>query len=196
MDANERVANIRLSDHEQPGLYLTLKDSIKLSLTREHIEKVTYEYWLDPDKIPPSVKEAVEFQRCPFCPLKNKKDFCDALRPILPLLDVMDNYYSYDEVIAVYKGEDKELCHLSFATMQRVLRYISTLSLIEYCQVGKKYRQYFHAARKLILVREHVSDNPTGEQCCIKYEPMCISELKSGLNKTEFQNQQSILNMP
>jgi len=157
MDTSERAANIRLSDHEQPGLYLTLKDSIKLSLTREHIEKVTNEYWRDPDKIPPSVKAAVEFQRCPFCPLKTKRDFCDALRPILPLLDVVDNYCSYDEVIAVYKGDDKELCHLSFATMQRVLRYISTLSLIEYCQVGKKYRQYFHETIPVMGTNEIVN---------------------------------------
>ena len=139
----ERAKNVRLIDYELPGLHLTLKDSREIAFTVDHIEKVTTEYWENPDKIPTSVKEAVAFQRCPFCPLKEKEDFCDALRPVLPLLEAVDNYCSYDEAAAVYRGEDEELCHLSFTTMQRALRYISNLSLMGYCQVGRKYWKYF-----------------------------------------------------
>jgi len=157
MAEEERVKNIRLRDYEQFGLYLTLKDSTEIAFTAEHIEKVTMEYWRNPDKIPPSVKEAVAFQRCPFCPLKKKKDFCDALRPILPLLDVVDVYTSYDEVIAVYRGEDKELCHLSFTSMQRALRYLSTLSLMGYCQVGRKYWKYFTGIIPIMRTKEIIN---------------------------------------
>jgi len=139
----ETITNVQLSNYEQPGLYLTLKDSTGLVFTRENIEKVTTEYWTRPDKIPPNVKKAVEFQRCAFCPLKGKEDFCDALRPVLPLLNVVDRYNSFEEVIAVYKGDEKELCHVSHTTMQRALRYVSNLSLMGYCQVGRKYRKYF-----------------------------------------------------
>ncbi len=143
MAEKDTMENVRLSDYKQPGLYLTLEDSSTITFTRENIEKITLEYWDNPDKIPPSVKKSIKFQRCPFCPLRNKNSVCDALRPILPLLDVVDKYRSFDEVVAVYKGDDKELCHLSFTTMQRVLRYISTLSLMEYCRIGRKYRQYY-----------------------------------------------------
>lgn len=138
----KKALTVKWDDHKQPGLYLTLKDATRILLTRENVEKITKEYWQNPDKIPLAVKNAVKFQRCPFCPVK-KDDFCDALRPVLPFMDVMDNYNSFDEVSAVYKGDDRELHHLSFTTMQRALRYISTLSLMRYCWVGRKYWKYY-----------------------------------------------------
>ena len=143
MTEGEKIVNVRLTDYEEPGLYLILKDSTRLVLTRENIEKVTQEYWINPDKIPPNIRKAVDFQRCPFCPLKGTEDMCDALRPTLPFLDAVDRYASYDEVIAIYKGDEKGLCHVSHTTMQRAIRYISNLSLIGYCQAGKKYGKYF-----------------------------------------------------
>jgi len=150
----EKVMNVRLSNYEQPGLYLTLKDSTRLVLTMENIEKVTTEYWVNPDKIPPDARKAVEFQRCGFCPLKGTDDFCDALRPILPLLDVADKYNSFDEVTAIYKGDEEGLCHVSHTTMQRAFTYISNLSLIGYCQVGRKYRKYFSGIVPIMETQE------------------------------------------
>lgn len=139
----EKTIDIRLSDYPQIGLYLILKDSTRLVLTKENIEKITKEYWSDPDKIPDKVKKAVDFQRCSFCPLKNKDDFCDALRPVLPLLDVVDNFVSYDKVTAVYKSEEKGILHISSTTMQNALRYVSILSLMGHCQIGHKYWKYY-----------------------------------------------------
>jgi hypothetical protein len=139
----EKTITLHLSRYEQPGLYLILEDSTEVHLNRENIEKVTHEMWADPEKIPPSAKEAVEFQRCGFCPLKGDNEFCDALRPTLPLLDFVDKYNSFDQVTAIYRGEDAELCHFSYTTMQRALRYISNLSLMAYCQIGRKYWKYF-----------------------------------------------------
>lgn len=143
MAKEEKMINVRLSDYEQPGLYLTLKDSTRLAFTRENIEKVTMEYWMNPAKIPANAKKAVEFQRCAFCPLKGRKDLCDAIRPTLPLLDIVDKYNSFDEVTAIYKGDEKGLCHVSYTSMQRALTYISNMSLMGYCQVGRKYWKYF-----------------------------------------------------
>ena len=143
MTAAEKTINLRLTDFEEPGLYLILKDSTELVFTRENIEKVTREYWINPDKTPPHVKEAVDFQRCPFCPLRGTDDMCDALRPTLPFLDAVDRYSSFDEVTAIYKGDEKGVCHVARTTMQRAIRYISSLSLMEYCQAGRKYGKYF-----------------------------------------------------
>ncbi|MBW2259269.1 MAG: hypothetical protein JRF18_02275, partial [Deltaproteobacteria bacterium] len=61
----------------------------------------------------------------------------------LPLLDIVYKYNSFDQVTAIYKGDDEELCHVSYTTMQRALRYISNLSLMAYCRVGRKYWKYF-----------------------------------------------------
>jgi len=76
--------------------------------------------------------------------LKEKDDFCDALRPTLPLLTIIDKYKSFDKVTAIYKGDDIGLCHISYTTMQRALRYVSNLSLMEYCELGKKFQKYYH----------------------------------------------------
>lgn len=132
-----------LSDYAEKGLYLILKDASRLVLTRKNIEKVTAEFWNDPQGLPLRIKETIEFQRCPFCPLKGRNGFCDALRPILPFLEVIDKYVSFDKVTAIFKGEEKDLLYVSQTTMQEALKYISVLSLMQYCQVGRKYWKFY-----------------------------------------------------
>ncbi|MFH1848392.1 MAG: hypothetical protein ABH825_04160 [Candidatus Omnitrophota bacterium] len=146
--------NLRINDYAQQGLYLTLKDSKKIALTREHIEKSASEYWSNPDKIPRNVKSAVDFQRCSFCPLKGKDEFCDAIRPVLPFLDVIDDYVSFDEVMAVYKEDKGRLLHVADTTMQEALRYMSLLSLMQYCRIGRVYWKYYMGIIPLIGGKE------------------------------------------
>ncbi len=138
---NMKIWNMETCD--QPGLYLFFENAAPMKLTRENIENITREYWTSPDKIPEQVKKSIDFKRCPFCPLKKKDDLCDALRPILPLFESIDKFNSYDDVTAVYKGDENSLYHVSRTSMQRALRYISNLSLMTYCRVGRKYRKYF-----------------------------------------------------
>ena len=139
-----RIVDLRLSDFEKEGLYLLFPDSTKLELTKENIEKVTDSYWQDPTKIPEDKRKAVEFQKCYFCPHKNKEDICDSIRPILPFWDIVDKYVSYDKVIAVYKGHEEKLVHIRATTMQDALKYVSILSLLRYNLVLQKYWKYYN----------------------------------------------------
>lgn len=139
----EKLINLHLSDYEEKGIYLIFQDATHLILTKENIEKATTKFWEDPSKIPPEIKEVAQFQRCEFCPLRKMGGFCDALRPILPFLDILDRYVSFDKVTALYKPDEKELLHISDTTMQEALKYVSILSLTEYCQAGQKYKKYF-----------------------------------------------------
>ena len=139
-----RIVDLRLSDFEKEGLYLLFPDSTKLELTKENIEKVTNSYWQDPTKIPEDKRKAVEFQKCYFCPHKNKEDICDSIRPMLPFLDIVDKYVSYDKVIAVYKGNEERLVHIRATTMQDALKYVSILSLLRYNLVLQKYWKYYN----------------------------------------------------
>jgi len=139
----DKIINLKLSDYPQRGLCLILKDSTKVTFTREHIEKTAEEYWNNPDKIPPKVKSAIEFERCPFCYLKGKDDFCDAIRPILPFLEIVDKYVSFDEVVAIYKEDDSKSFHIADTTMQEGLKYVSLISLMHYCQIGRAYWKYY-----------------------------------------------------
>lgn len=143
MKEEEKSINIRLNDYGQKGLYLHFQDLSRLVLTREVIERTANEFWQDSAKIPPGVKKAREFQRCPHCPLKGENDLCDAIRPVLPFLEKVDKYISFDRVTAVYRGEHPEVLHISDTNMQNALRYVSILSPMFYCQGGRKYWKYF-----------------------------------------------------
>ena len=137
------MLNLRLSDFEKEGLYLLFPDSTKLELTKENIERVTDSYWQDLTKIPEDKRKAIEFQKCYFCPHRNKEDICDSIRPVLPFLDIVDKYVSYDEVIAAYKGNENKLVHIRATTMQDALKYVSNLSLLRYNLVLQKYWKYY-----------------------------------------------------
>lgn len=143
MQITEKTVELRLDEFKKEGLYLMLKSGNKLELTHENIEKVTTEFWEDENKIPSHLKQAIDFKRCDICPIKNRDDLCNAIRPVLPLLEILDDFVSHDEVVAIYKGKDRDLLHIADTTMQDALKFISILSLTGYCQLGRKYRKYF-----------------------------------------------------
>lgn len=157
MNTNTPVIQLNLEDYAQPGLYLTIGEKTRLAITRENTERITREFWQDPRKIPPEAKKAIGFQRCDFCPLKGKNDLCDALRPILPLLSVVDDYNSFDNVTAIYKGVADGLYHISDTTLQQALRYVSNLSLMSYCRIGRQYRKYYAGIIPVLKIEEIVN---------------------------------------
>jgi hypothetical protein len=150
----DRILDLRLSDFEKEGLYLLFPDSTRLELTKENIEKVTDRYWQDPTKIPEDKRKAIDFQKCYFCPHKNKEDICDSIRPMLPFLDIVDQYVSYDKIIAVYKGSEDKLVHVKATTMQDALKYVSILSLLRYNLVLQKYWRYYYGIIPIMSGRE------------------------------------------
>src|SRR3972149_7464260 len=150
----DEILDLKLSDFEREGLYLLFPDSTKLELTKENIEKVTTSYWQDPAKIPEDMRKAIEFQKCYFCPHRDKEDICDSIRPMLPFLDIVDKYVSFDKVIAVYKGNENKLVHVRATTMQDALKYVSILSLLRYNLVLQKYWKYYYGIIPIMGGRE------------------------------------------
>ena len=150
----DRILDLKLSDFEKEGLYLLFPDSTRLELTKENIEKVTDSYWQDLTKIPLEKRKAIEFQKCYFCPHKNEEDICDSIRPMLPFLDIVDQYVSYDKVIAVYKGNEDKLVHVRATSMQDALKYVSILSLLRYNLVLQKYWKYYYGIIPIMGGRE------------------------------------------
>ncbi|NQT89984.1 MAG: hypothetical protein HQ558_01875 [Candidatus Omnitrophica bacterium] len=151
------MINLNLDEYQQEGLYLILPDSSRLMLTKEVIEETFGKWRKDSAKIPLRVQEAAEFQRCQICPLRSKGGVCDAIRPIFPFLEIVDKYVSFDKVTAIFKGESKGIVHVSDSTMQEALKHVSILSLIHYCQNGRKYRKYFFGIIPLMSPKEVAS---------------------------------------
>jgi len=146
---DDNNVNLQLSECPQAGLYLFFKDGSKATFTREHIQKKAEEYWNDPQKISPQAKAAGKFQRCTFCPLRKEDDFCDAIRPVMPFLEIMDKYISFDRVVAVYREREGGLCHVADTTMQQALIYVSIISLMHYCPIGRRYWKYYRGVMPL-----------------------------------------------
>jgi hypothetical protein len=149
----ETATYLELKDYEQPGLYLLFRDSTRLTLTEANIERITAGYWSNPARIPPNVKKVLDFNRCEFCPLIGH-DLCDALRPVLPFLDVFDRYSSHDKVLAVYRSGSQPKLYVSETTMHGALRDICLLSLTKYCQVGRRYSKYYYGIVPLMSDEE------------------------------------------
>ncbi len=143
MTTNKQPLNLNFEDYKQEGLYLIFPDSSRMILTKEYIEKISNVYWNDPNKIPEHVKEATDFLRCKNCPLRKEGGICNALRPILPFLEIIDKYTSIDEVVAIYKEKNAEVLNVADSTMQVALKYLSILSLFFYCEAGQKYSKFF-----------------------------------------------------
>jgi hypothetical protein len=149
-----KTLELNLNNYEQKGLYLLFEDLTLLSLIESEIANVSKKYWADTTRIQPEVREVADFGLCPICPEKGEKGICFALRPVLPFLDVIDQYASYDKVTAIYKSDDKKLIHVSNTTMTVALQYISILSLMYYCRTGRKYWRYYFGVNPLMGVRE------------------------------------------
>jgi hypothetical protein len=132
------------------GLYLVFPDLTRIEFSRQAVERITKEFWDDPQRISPAAREAIDFKRCDRCPLRGKDDICDAIRPVLPLVKSMDKYTSFGEVTAYYKEDDSELVHVADMSIQEALRDISILSLTQYCKLGAKYRRYFYGIMPLM----------------------------------------------
>jgi hypothetical protein len=139
---NHEAIKLITSKYKKKGLYLIFSDTSILDLSKKNIENIAQIYWQDPTKLPEKIKKAKDFDRCGFCPLKGKNAFCDAIRPTFPFLDIIGKFISYDKVIAIYK-DDADIIHISDTDMQQALKYLSVMSLTQFCRKGLEYWRYF-----------------------------------------------------
>jgi hypothetical protein len=149
-----KTVDLKLDDFAERGLYLLFPDAARLEITASRVKEATKNYWADETKITPQMRKTVDFQRCDFCPRLKDGGICDAIRPVLPFLATLDKYVSFDEVTAVYKGYRADLLRFSETNMQNALVYLSTLSLIHYCQVAVQYRKYFYGVNPLMNAKQ------------------------------------------
>lgn len=140
-----------------PGLYLRMADGEELALTAENIGAATRALFADAKKVPPSVHEADAFHLCSICPLRGSGDTCHAIRPILAVWDRFDRYPSHEPVTVEYRAMGSEYVVAAETTLQRALQYVSVMSLMYYCEVGKQYWRYFCGTHPLMAVDDLVS---------------------------------------
>ena len=141
-----------ISSCQAEGLYLYFGQH-RIALTKEYIERTAQDYWQDHTKLPEQVKTATEFQRCDSCPLNETGGICDSIRPIFPLIEYLDEYKSFEKVTAVY-SDGRGIQRVAHTTLQQAMRFVSLMSLIQFCQTGKTYAKFFAGIMPLASAEE------------------------------------------
>ena len=144
------MVTIDLSTFEEPGWYLLWPDGNRLALTRPRIEDSTRQMLDDPERIPASVRAAAVYAPCDICPERDRAIICHAIKPVLPFIRDVDHCMSYERVTAVYREVDSEMLSVVETSMQDALRFVCLISLMQYCEVGRKYARYFAGVNPLL----------------------------------------------
>jgi len=134
---------INTEDYKKKGMYLLLSNGHSINLSEENIKRLGDEYWNDPAKLPPNIRHNDDFKTCTVCPFRGQDVLCSAIKPLLPFLEEMESFVSYDKVTAVYL-EEEGLLHVRDTQMQNALQYVTNMSIFQYCEDMKKYHKYFN----------------------------------------------------
>ena len=134
---------------DEPGLYLLFDDGLFLTFTRKFIDGMTQRYLHDPQLLPPAVRAAPEYAPCSVCPKRDSALICHAIPTVFPFLEDLDRFLSHDKALAIFRPENSEssedamVLHTARTSVQRALQYVSILSVLHYCEVGRTYYKYF-----------------------------------------------------
>ena len=135
------------------GLYLTIKGQEFVDLSIVSVLARADEFWRDPLQLDEGLKDNLGFRPCPICSHAGERVLCMAIRPILPIVHVVDRYQSFDETIAVYKDGAGDY-HWSRTSLQRALQYVIQMGLIDFCDVGQQYKHWFFGVHPLMKPSE------------------------------------------
>ncbi|MBL7076343.1 MAG: hypothetical protein ISS31_02625 [Kiritimatiellae bacterium] len=142
--------SLNLTQYDEPGLYLEMPNGDRVVLTRALIEEKAQAMLNNPDLLSPEVRAAADYQACDICPERETAQICHAIMTTLPFFDEIDRYMSYDSVTAVFRESEGSSLLIRDTTMQGALQYVSILSLMHYCEVGRKYGAFFEGVNPLM----------------------------------------------
>jgi hypothetical protein len=144
-------------DFEKNGLYLLLPDGRRIILTRDKIESFAHTFESSLDQIPDRIRKAAAFEPCSVCPEKDRAIFCHALPATLAFIEELQGLKSYDRAGAVYRGSGPGLVWVPETSMQEALQFVAILSLMFYCEVGRKYWKFFLGVHPLMGLHEMIA---------------------------------------
>jgi hypothetical protein len=149
---------IKTDAYKKEGMFLHVANGDFLDLSRENIKTISDEWWNNPEKIPPKMREKEYFKTCVVCPYRGQNVFCSAMKPLLPFLEKMNNFASYDKVTAVYvRNKDDNVIYVSDTKVQNTLQYVVNMSLFEYCENAKQFKEYFRGIMPFMKTEEIIS---------------------------------------
>jgi len=124
-------------------LEITFSNGECVRLANPDVRAFATKYLDSPEHVPDSVRRAVEFQRCSVCPHRNEPGYCQALFPSLAVFDAFDRYPSYEPVTVSYGDLEHDGVITRSSSLQKAMLGVAMLSLLDYCEYGRAYRDFF-----------------------------------------------------
>ena len=137
------IHGIFSEEFKPESLLIIFKDGTRLLIDSQEVRKCGYEFFDDPRHVPDEIKKAAGFQRCSVCPYAHTQGYCHALLPMVSFLEKIDQYPSFEPVTVVFRDQISDSNIFKETTLQVALQYVSILSLIHYCELGRTYRDIF-----------------------------------------------------
>lgn len=141
---------------KKEGMYLFFPNGESMDFSVENVRKVSEEIWNDPAMLPQQMREHVDFKVCSVCPFRGQEVLCSAMKPLLPFLEQIEKFVSYDRATAVYVHRDGEITIVQ-TDLQQGLQYLTNMSLFEYCENAKQFRHYFRGIRPFMKLEEAIT---------------------------------------
>ena len=144
----------RIKDpHTEQGLYLCVKETDFIALDVTTIQAMTQAFWSDASLLDITMRQSAEFKPCPVCSHFGEDFLCQSIRPMLPLVKIMDQFASHDETLAGYR-DAAGLTYIMTTTMQRALQFVIQFGVLGFCDVGQRYKHWFTGAHPLMTTME------------------------------------------
>lgn len=142
------------------GLYIVANiddppNSLIISFVEKRLQNLLDS--LDEAILPMNIRHHPDFRTCDNCPhSKDPNAICKAIVPILALDSSLDELFSHNIVVAVYKEGDKFF--ITHTTAQNALTYVASLCTIEYCDyININYKHLFNGTTPLMLPHQIVN---------------------------------------
>lgn len=145
-----------LNAYKKEGMYLLFPTGEKMDLSIDNIKQLSDEFWKDPCLLPTEMREHADFKTCTVCPFRGQAVLCSAMKPLIPFLEQIDKFLSWNRVTAIYVRQDGEVL-VSETDLQKALQYITNMALFEYCEDAKQFKPYFHGILPFMPLEESIT---------------------------------------
>ncbi len=81
---------------------------------------------------------------------------CSAMKPLLPFLEDVERFSSFDRVTAVYVNRHGVIS-ISETSLQTALHYVTNIALMEHCEDAKQFKQYFRGVEPFMSIDDAVA---------------------------------------
>jgi hypothetical protein len=146
---------IDVTAYPDEGMYIHCQDGTFFDFSLTNIARLSTALWNDPSRLSPEIRHDELFKTCAVCPFRGQDVLCSAIKPLLPFLENVERFKSVDRVIIVYR-DPKGIVSTQSADMQTALQYLTDMSVFQYCEDMKGYKEYFVGIRPMRSTQENV----------------------------------------